>query len=465
MDAHQNRFGLSLHEWPTKAEPGMRISRIVVRVGAVGLWVLCVSLAAGGQPSPQVAGKTYAPFVTDDPGSGSVTITGMWRFHTGDDLAWAQPGYDDSHWELQQGKDTWGDQGHPGYWGWAWYRKEIDVRHTGNDLGILMPPTDDVYELYWNGQRIGHFWQVPPHARLPGGSYSMAFALPVKAGQDARGVLAVRVWKAIIPMNFGPSLGGFEEAARLGDVHLLAEQSRQQRAGWERQDLLILMMAAGTLTFGFVALMLYLAEGREVLYLWFAAYLIVTAARGMDTLAVWTTIPWGWYQAYLFATTSGEAVFLWLLLLCLFGLWKEKAWRRWTGAVIALNLAVTAIDIGVNFLWAHAGRGFWWIDGVADVIESVTPLFAIAIVVAGLRRADPKPRAAASLRGHGAAGSVPSGLGKRARSAGVHALDLVRPYARSSAVSHRAVSGMHTLPSGRAAGRGAAADHGAVRAP
>ncbi len=32
-------------------------------------------------------------------GDGTVELSGLWKFHTGDDLAWAQPNYDDSSWE------------------------------------------------------------------------------------------------------------------------------------------------------------------------------------------------------------------------------------------------------------------------------------------------------------------------------------------------------------------------------
>ena len=31
-------------------------------------------------------------------GNSSVALTGPWKFHTGDNMAWAQPGFDDSAW-------------------------------------------------------------------------------------------------------------------------------------------------------------------------------------------------------------------------------------------------------------------------------------------------------------------------------------------------------------------------------
>jgi hypothetical protein len=56
----------------------------------LGAVVFCflVAVAAQGQD-----------FVAHDPGSGVVTMSGNWRFHTGDDLHWLAPGLDDSGWE------------------------------------------------------------------------------------------------------------------------------------------------------------------------------------------------------------------------------------------------------------------------------------------------------------------------------------------------------------------------------
>ena len=70
-----------------------------------------------------------------DPGRGLAPIPGKWQFRTGDDLAWAQADYDDSAWEQLSGDAGWGAQSHPGYTGFAWYRKRIDVSAaTANPL-------------------------------------------------------------------------------------------------------------------------------------------------------------------------------------------------------------------------------------------------------------------------------------------------------------------------------------------
>jgi hypothetical protein len=58
------------------------------------LW-LPLLLAALILVSP-LCGQVSVAFKTQDPGRGFVEIGGNWHFHTGDDIEWAEPGYDDS---------------------------------------------------------------------------------------------------------------------------------------------------------------------------------------------------------------------------------------------------------------------------------------------------------------------------------------------------------------------------------
>jgi hypothetical protein len=43
-------------------------------------------------------------------------------------MAWANPGFDDSHWEQIDISRPWGDQGHWAYAGFAWYRRQIEFK-------------------------------------------------------------------------------------------------------------------------------------------------------------------------------------------------------------------------------------------------------------------------------------------------------------------------------------------------
>src|SRR5262245_18661654 len=110
------------------------------------LWILLVSclLALTGTVHAQDLTASY-------PGKGLFKTTGNWRFHLGDDMQWLAPGFDDSGWESISGDEPWGAQIHPGYTGFAWYRRAIEIDQVTGPLSIYLPQIDSAYELYWNG--------------------------------------------------------------------------------------------------------------------------------------------------------------------------------------------------------------------------------------------------------------------------------------------------------------------------
>lgn len=57
--------------------------------------------------------------VLNDIGKGSVPLNGPWQFHLGDNISWASPAFDDSHWEQLSADKPWGEQGHFAYTGFA----------------------------------------------------------------------------------------------------------------------------------------------------------------------------------------------------------------------------------------------------------------------------------------------------------------------------------------------------------
>src|ERR1044071_3947159 len=82
-------------------------------------------------------------------------LEGAWRFHTGDDPQWAAANTDDSGWEtidmtaapgshdddvgLPDYVGGWMAHGHPGYHGYAWYRRAVAVPAGRESGGVLRP--------------------------------------------------------------------------------------------------------------------------------------------------------------------------------------------------------------------------------------------------------------------------------------------------------------------------------------
>ncbi|HZD75964.1 MAG TPA: SpoIIE family protein phosphatase [Acidobacteriaceae bacterium] len=321
-------------------------------------------------------------FRTQNPGTGSVAIAGPWQFHLGDDPAWAAPAFNDAGWEQIRGDDTWGAQQHPGYTGFAWYRKHIQVDGTSPSLALLMPAVDDTYELYWNGRRIGNYGRMPPHAGWWPVGHITIYSL---GSSPASGVLAIRVWKAPLASNDPVTNGGLHEAPLLGDSTVFSNQLMRSRYLDEHHQIPRLMIAAVVTTAGLLAIVLFLRDRKQWLYLWLGLYLI---ADGLGSINLLDGFRYGvsffTNQVYLQLVAAAADISLWLLLLTLFGFHKSRKWQRWTIALSIFYLLSDIIDMITLRGWEHAGLTSQWVDAITTAIYSVTPLFIFFIVGAGL---------------------------------------------------------------------------------
>lgn len=107
------------------------------RIGWVFAWLCLVALNALGQANDATQWH-----------SGTVTLNEGWREHDGDNLAWAQPGFDDSGWRTVELDDLGGAEP-----GWRWYRLHVKLEPGHDHVHMLIAGGAGTYELYWNGQK------------------------------------------------------------------------------------------------------------------------------------------------------------------------------------------------------------------------------------------------------------------------------------------------------------------------
>lgn len=356
-------------------------SRFLQKTGLFSLCCLALivpPLLAAPAPAPAPSDT----FTTPAPGNGTVTITGKWRFSTGDNLAWADPSFNDSSWELLNGDDTWGDQTHPAYTGYAWYRRSIDITNATGPIAIEMPLVDDAYELYFNGQKIGVYGKLPPGAWWWSPGHSEVFTLP-----EPRGVIAVRVWKSILSTIDPATLGGFNSAPVLGRPALLAEQIQSRRLTREHRSLPRLLASAVLSVSGMIALFLFLRQRSQWLFLWLALFLIADAYNGflnLDPLQHGQSF--ALQQLLTQIQNSVSDISLWLILLHLFGLADRPRWRRWTLLLASLYLGAQVIDITAIVFWGHGSSILPWIDAASTTVYTLIPLYIFVIIAVGLAR-------------------------------------------------------------------------------
>ena len=96
---------------------------MLLRAGNVAFVFFLALLLHAQQQAP----KPQSAMVIRGLGQSDVRLNGFWQFHTGDDPRWASPSLDDSAWEPINSSSSWGSQDHPGYTGFAWYRRHLDI--------------------------------------------------------------------------------------------------------------------------------------------------------------------------------------------------------------------------------------------------------------------------------------------------------------------------------------------------
>lgn len=233
-------------------------------------------------------------------GESANNLYGPWRFHTGDDPAWARPGFPDRSWETvdlhsDEGADPdlgtsgfvpgWTAQGHPEYSGFAWYRLPLQVEGARTALALKMPDTDDAYEVFVNGERIGHFGSFGHHRVIAYSALPRSFALPagVRSGPV---VIAIRVWMDSASRFYTPDAGGLHGPPVLG---LAAAVAKQVQLAWDANahavgsgflEMLVLLLAF------VVALTHFGLERNDKAYLWLALVALATLLGNLVVLLV-----------------------------------------------------------------------------------------------------------------------------------------------------------------------------------
>lgn len=149
----------------------MRRTTLRTALAAAGLSAVLSVTAAGYAVPASAAPEGTAGADTTCSTTGApefaVDLTGSWRFHTGDDLAWAAPAADDSGWEDRVVPDDWGTTAESNYDGFAWYRKSFTLpeRPAGlTDASVIasLGFVDDADTTYLNGVAIGSTGGFPP---------------------------------------------------------------------------------------------------------------------------------------------------------------------------------------------------------------------------------------------------------------------------------------------------------------
>ena len=287
------------------------IALIVLLLFAYGGWAQAQAVPV----KPESAADNMAEISL---GQSAAPLYGPWKFTVGDSPVdpvthaplWAEPGFDDSKWETvdltsKEGSfdptigtsgylPGWTAKGHPGYWGYAWYRIRVHLQERPGEKLALAGPSDvdDAYQVFDNGELVGSFGDFTASTPVVYYTQPMMFALPQPAGGNpgsSSRVLAFRVWMHPNTLASQPDVGGFHTAPVLGEAGAVTA-SYQIRwlelvrtfAFYAIQALLFALLAA-------MAFSLTLFDRSDRVYLWMGAVFLAEAAAAAElSVAVWT---------------------------------------------------------------------------------------------------------------------------------------------------------------------------------
>ncbi|MBD8881996.1 glycoside hydrolase family 2 [Rhodanobacter sp. 7MK24] len=328
----------------------------IVMATLAALAIVIADLASGGRPDPPALRAS------------AILLDGTWRFHIGDDSRWAAAGTDDSGWEtvdmttlpgshdgdvgLPDYVGGWMAHGHPGYHGYAWYRRTVTVPAGRASWDILGPTlVEDGYELYWNGRLLGGSGRLGGTPRVVG-TRPLQFALPADAA-GSRGVLAVRTY--MDPSSAAsPDGGGMHTAPMLAPRPVSDALHRVQ---WERTIAgYIVEVVEPIAMLALVALAIGCrSRSRRRGFLFFAgiALALMAAARLNNAIVAWTDLEGLATYAWLASVMWIPTVAAWT---CAWNRWCPRPWSSVDAAALALAV-VGMIGVAIHSAsWTSASR-------------------------------------------------------------------------------------------------------------
>lgn len=311
------------------------------------------------------------------------SLDGLWRFHTGDDPAWADPMFDDSAWQLLRSDKDWAQQGYNGYSGIAWYRFQVTRPASLEQISILLPWIRTCYEIYADGQRIGAYGKMPPNVMGFAGGGPQVYRLPPGRDSGRPIKIALRVWQFpgwAAYIGGGPVSGG----GLIGDTGQVERQrsSLQTQAFWASAAVEILALLQALAGLG--AMALFLLRRKEPEYMWFGLAMLFSSAENWLGISIMTRI-WrlnvGDEIGSLFHAGAWLAVplFYWKLL---------KARRSW---FLEISLAL----LGLNLLFGETYHlsGHWqhiWVLNLVRILTGLPiTLWILTILISKAREGSP----------------------------------------------------------------------------
>ncbi len=360
-----------------------RSMRLTTWAAKVALFTILAAastaLCQGSEPSDPLH---PGPIIVRGLGSGSVPLGGQWSFHTGDNRAWASPDHDDSGWKTIDIAQPWGDQGHWAYSGFAWYRRSINFGDA-DQVDIFVPNSNCVYEIFWNGARIGGYRPIPG---LPGEQTVPAAVYHLT--RPGSGLMAIRTWGRPNDTSLPGDALGFNATPRAANPEAAANLLSIDHYLTIRSNLSSFSLIPFYAGLAFLGFAIWIRNRSQKLILWMALYcLSLLLYIALNPSVGQATFQW---SPLFFSSPfhSLNDVALWYLLIYLLDLDRYRSILR-LARILAIVSLLSALGDSVIFSIAWSSTHvlpFQIYDAIFTAGFSIPELFPLVLVALAIGR-------------------------------------------------------------------------------
>jgi sigma-B regulation protein RsbU (phosphoserine phosphatase) len=255
---------------------------------ALPLWLMLFCIPAHSAPAQNsVVIDNQEHLVVPATIHGTLKLDGAWRFHTGDDPAWADPAFDDSHWDKVNLSTSLVEQGIETYSGYAWYRlrlRPVPIPDSGQlSLSLLVAPNSvGQLQVLINGVEVARTQGMTDQGSTtqPVMYQSRPFTVELsKAAPDGTVLIAIRSWAEASISR------GLIDHVELGEAESVGEKLTLEKGHeWDQHVLAAMIVSFLFLCVTILGSTLYLAQRNHSEYLWLALLcLSVTVSGTIET--------------------------------------------------------------------------------------------------------------------------------------------------------------------------------------
>jgi len=330
------------------------------------LLLLPCAVAAPRAHTPKTPATIPSITVKGTIGDAVMVLNGPWKFHPGDDPAFAAPEFDDSNWGSQDLTPApgsfdpvtgssgfvpgWTSHGFPKLIGFAWYRLRVQAQVEGADadskrLAIAMPINfDDAYQVYVDGQLLGQFGDFSSNHVVFYNAQPRSFLLPSDASNHPI-VIAIRFWMDPGTPMTSEDAGGLHGPLILGDSSAIDSVLRLEWDAVNRTQVGALVTALAMAMSALLGFIFYSLDRDEAAYFWLGAASLASLAATLSVLLgfYFTIMPKVVEIVLRDVIVAPLTLGMWALFWAYwFGLAGIKRIVRSTWALIILTIAVMA---------------------------------------------------------------------------------------------------------------------------